>query len=229
MSERKPFPIDPEVMARIRPMLHRDISRVVALHKAMGTSVWGRLGTDFLVTLYRGMLAHPDFIGFVYEEPPRVRGMIAGSSNARRLFRDLLRDHARHLVLPAAKGLLADPRLLPPLLTTPLYFRLSRPGDDVEAESMFCSFEPDLRGKRVSGHINKVLFDELLARGQRRVKITTESDNEGAVRQLTSWGFEEVGRFRFYGKEMIVYVLDLETCERVEAVSRHPGPDPRFT
>ncbi len=228
MSQRKPFPVDPGVMAAIRPMLHRDLSRVVALHKAMGTSLWGRLGTDFLMTLYRGMLRHPDFIGFVYEEPPRVRGMIAGSSNAQRLFRDVFRSLAPTLVLPVAKGVLLDPKLIPPLLATPRYFRLSQPASHVPAESMFCSFEPELRGKRVSGHINKVLFDELLARGHKQVKITTEWDNEGAVRQLTSWGFEEAGRFRFYGKEMVVFVLDLEACERVEAVSRHPGPDPRF-
>jgi hypothetical protein len=56
----------------------------------------------------------------------------------------------------------------------------------VRAESMFCSFEPHLRGTRVSGAINKVLFDELAARGHRYVKITTEADNEGAVRQLSS-------------------------------------------
>ena len=102
------------------------------------------------------------------------------------------------------------------------YFSVSG-AEDVPAESLFCSFVPDLRGKRVSGHINKVLFDELLARGQPRVKITTEVDNEGANRQLRSWGFEDKGRFRFYGKEMVTYVLDLAASPRVEAVSRHPA------
>ncbi len=229
MTHVKPFPVDPDVMARIRPMLHRDLSRVVALHKAMGTSLWGRLGTEFLMTLYRGMLAHPDFIGFVYEEAPRVVGMIAGSSDAPRLYRDVFHELAPRLVLPTLKGLLRDPKLLLPLLETPRYFRLSRPAADVKAESMFCSFEPHLRGKRISGHINKVLFDELLARGRKKVKITTEADNEGAVRQLTSWGFERAGTFRFYGKSMVVFVLDLEASDRVEPISRYPGPDPRFT
>ena len=79
------------------------------------------------------------------------------------------------------------------------------------------------RGKRISGHINKVLFDDLLARGHKYVKITTEVDNEGANRQLRSWGFEDMHRFRFYGKDMVTYVLDLEESDRVEPVLRHPN------
>jgi len=59
------------------------------------------------------------------------------------------------------------------------------------------------------------------------VKITTETDNEGANRQLRSWGFEDRGTFRFYGKEMRVFVLDLLTSPRVEAVRRH-RIDPRL-
>ena len=55
----------------------------------------------------------------------------------------------------------------------------------------------ELRGRRISGLINKLLFDRLAARGHRFVKITTEADNRGAIRQLSSWGFEELGRFRF--------------------------------
>ena len=75
----------------------------------------------------------------------------------------------------------------------------------------------------MSGHINKVLFDDLLARGHSKVKVTTEADNEGANRQLRSWGFEEQGSFAFYGKDMVRYVLDLEKSQRVESLSRHPA------
>jgi len=80
---------------------------------------------------------------------------------------------------------------------------------------MFCSFEAELRGQRISGLINKLLFDEMAARGHRFLKITTEADNSGAMRQLGSWGFEQVGQFSFYGKEMLTWRLDLAACERV--------------
>jgi hypothetical protein len=113
------------------------------------------------------------------------------------------------------------PATLLKLLQTARYSDTS--GGAHMAESLFCSFEPELRGRRISGHINKVLFDELLSRGHGRVKITTEVDNAGANRQLTSWGFIDAARFDFYGKPMVRYELDLEISERVEPVSRHPA------
>lgn len=223
----KPFPVDPEVMAAIRPTQPRDVSRLAALHRAaMGSSLWAQLGTPFLMTLYRALLEQPDFISFVYEEGGRVRGFIAGTESAGRMFRGVLSAHARDLVLPTVTGVLQTPQLLRPLLTTSRYFARTQPlGQEIQAESLFCSFEPELRGKRISGHINKVLFDELRARGHTHVKISTDEDNEGAVRQLRSWGFEQVGTFEFYGKPMRLFVLDLTSSPRVEPLSRHArGP-----
>jgi ribosomal protein S18 acetylase RimI-like enzyme len=220
-ASRRPFDVDPDVMARIRPMREADVPDVARLHHAaMGNSLWARLGRPFLEALYRGLLRHPSFLGAVYLEDGRVRGFIAGTEDSGSLFGDTFRRAGLRLVLPTLRGIRRDPGTLRHLVQTPLYFRRSQPAEDVAAESLFCSFEPDLRGKRVSGHINKALFDELRARGHRAVKITTEADNEGARRQLGSWGFAEVGRFRFYGKDMITYVLDLAASPRVEPVRR---------
>ncbi len=223
----KPFPVDAAVLAAIRPMEPRDAAAVARLHHAaMGTSLWARLGPLFLERLYGGLVHNPRLLAFVYEEDGRVRGFIAGATDASRLFREVLMRAAPSLLLPALLGVLRDPALLIPLLTTPMYFIRSRVAPDlgsVSAESMFCSFEPDLRGRRIAGHINKVLFDDLLHRGHERVKVTTEVDNHEAVRQLESWGFERHGWFRFYGKDMAVFILDLAACERVEPVRRHPA------
>ena len=217
----KPFPIDPEVMGRIRPMQNRDAARVAELHQAaMGNSLWAKLGHRFLSELYKGLIDNPRFLGFVYVEDGAVGGFIAGSTDAAAMMSEVFRS--RWLVL----GLASLPAALKPavvkhLIHTARYFDAS--GADVKAESLFCSFVPNLRGKRVSGHINKVLFDDLLARGITHVKVTTEVDNEGANRQLQSWGFEDKGHFRFYGKDMVTYVLDLRASDRVEPVLRHPN------
>ena len=217
----KPFPIDAEVMGRIRPMQSRDAARVAELHEAaMGNSLWAKLGHRFLTELYKGLVDNPRFIAFVYVEDGQIGGFIAGSTDAEAMMKEVFRS--RWIVLGAASLPNAlKPAVVKHLIHTARYFDAS--GADVRAESLFCSFVPNLRGKRVSGHINKVLFDDLLARGQRFVKITTEVDNEGANRQLQSWGFESRGTFRFYGKEMVTYVLDLEASERVEPVMRHPA------
>jgi hypothetical protein len=228
-----PFPVDPDVLSRIRGLGPEDVGAVARLHcAAMGNSLWAQLGEGFLRTLYAGLVRHPDFRGFVYEDEGRVRGFIAGSNHGRRMFRQVLLRRAPGLVAAAVPGLLRRPALLAHLLQTASYFRRADAGigDDVVAESMFCSFEPELRGLRVSGLINKVLFDELAGMGHRSLKITTEVANLGAVRQLTSWGFERLGEFDFYGKRMLVWRLDLVNNERVEPVRRHPargGEGPR--
>lgn len=215
----RPFPVDPAVMAAIRPMTAQDVTAVARLHHAaMGRSLWARLGVPFLEALYRELLRDPVFRAYVYEEDGRVGGFIAGASDSRGLFARTLRRGWRSLLGPLLAGVLRNPSVLPLLATTPWYFTRSHPGDDIPAESLFCSFAPALRGTRVSGHINKVLFDRFLREGHRYLKITTEVDNESAVRQLTSWGFEERGRFRFYGKEMLVFVLLLPGHPRLEPV-----------
>ncbi len=218
-----PFPVDPDVLARIRPIQYRDAARVAELHEAaMGTSLWARLGRPFLTEIYKALVDSPFFIGFVFIEDGEIGGFIAGSINTSEMYRDVLRRRSMFVAPVALAGLARSPRVAGQLLETFRYFSVSG-ASGVSAESLFCSFVPGLRGKRVSGHINKVLFDELLARGESSVKVTTEVANEGANRQLLSWGFEDRGRFRFYGKDMVTYVLNLTTCPRVEAVSRHPA------
>ncbi len=206
-------------------MRYMDAERVAELHQAaMGNSLWAKLGRPFLTELYRGLVESPLFLGFVYEEDQHIGGFIAGSVNAGAMMRQVYRKRFLTLGATASLGLMRRPRVLRHLAQTARYFQASQDEEfQIPAESLFCSFEPQLRGKRVSGHINKVLFDDLLARGHRHVKITTEVDNVGANRQLTSWGFVRRGEFDFYGKRMVRYVLDLEASDRVDPVSRHPS------
>ncbi len=218
-----PFEVDPAIRRRIRPMRPGDVDDVARLHEAaMGASLWGRLGRPFLRRVYRALLTHPDFLAFVYVEDGRVRGFIAGTTDGPRMTREVLRRAAGPLALATLRGLASRPSALWPLLQTFWYFERSGVDAvrDVRAESMFCSFEPDLRGRRISGLINKVLFDALAAAGHRHVKITTDADNRGAARQLRSWGFDEVGRFSFYGRPMRAWRLDLLRCERVDHPDR---------
>ena len=183
----RPFAVDEAVMAAIRPMTTADVADVARLHHAaMGSSTWARLGQRFLRELYRALLSDERFLAWVYVDPEGVRGFIAGSEDTDAMMSATFRRAGFRL------GLAALPRAMKPalalkLIQTQSYQDVS--GGEVMPESLFCSFEPALRGKRISGHINKVLFDELLVRGHRTVKVTTEVDNEGANRQLTSWGF----------------------------------------
>jgi RimJ/RimL family protein N-acetyltransferase len=208
-------------MAAIRPMQPEDVERVAELHHAaMGNSLWAQLGMRFLRVLYRALIQDEHFLGFVYEDTEQVGGFIAGSQDTDAMLRRCFGRAWLSLGVASLPRSLS-PAVLTKLLQTARYTDTS--GGAHMPESLFCTFEPELRGRRISGHINKVLFDELLARGHARVKITTEADNEGANRQLTSWGFTDAARFEFYGKQMIRYELDLTTSERVEPFRRHPS------
>ncbi len=219
MSPR-PFAVDSEVMACIRPTQARDIRAVAALHQAaMGNSLWAQIGLRFLCTMYRALIDDEHFLSFVYDDGA-VRGFIAGSLDTDQMLHETFRRSWPALAIAAFPGALR-PAVVQQIFSTLRYTDVS--GGLPMPESLFCSFEPALRGRRVSGHINKVLFDELLARGHERVKVTTEIDNEGANRQLKSWGFVDSGRFEFYGKQMVRYELDLHESDRVEPVSRHPA------
>ncbi len=223
MNELRPFPVAAEVLRAIRPMQFRDAARVAELHHAaMGNSLWGQLGLPFLLQLYQALVDSPWFIGFVYFEGTEVKGFIGGSLDTDTMYRDIVRRRFMFLGLAAGLGVVRRPQLVAKLLETRRYISVSG-AKEVPGESLFCSFEPQLRGRRVSGHINKVLFDELYARGHEAVKITTEVDNEGANRQLRSWGFVDSHRFRFYGKDMITYVLRFAGHPRLERLSRHPA------
>ena len=219
MTTLNPFEVTLEVLNRIRPMCASDVSRVAFLHhQAMGKSLWAQLGQRFLREIYRGMLNTQSFLGFVYEEDGQIEGFIAGSENTSNMMRQVFLARGHRLAVAGLLGL-RNPSVLKHLLETPLYFKNSNApnSDTIPAESLFCSFTPKLRGKRVSGHINKVLFDTLLHRRHLEIKVTTETDNRGANRQLQSWGFKDNGNFQFYGKEMVLYVLDMPTCNRLQA------------
>lgn len=217
----RPFVLDPEVLAGIRTLGAEHVPEVARLHAAgMGEGLWGRLGEGFLRAVHGALVGHPGFLGFVYVEDGRVRGFIAGAEDPPALLRASLR-RVPALFREASRGLLRDPSVLLPLLETAGYFRRSGGGGGVVAESLFCAVEPDLRGRGAAGHLNKVLFDELAGRGHARVKVTTEVANEAANRQLLSWGFVLAAEFRFYGKAMRRYELDLAASPRVRPVRRH--------
>lgn len=213
-----PFTVNPDIMAKIRPMTKEDVPRVAQLHAlAMGKSLWAQLGERFLREIYRALLKSEHFLGFVYQEDGQIEGFIAGSRNSKIMMRSAFLRRGYRLGLAALLGL-RNPEVLKQLTETAKYFRRSQANlsDEILAESLFCSFTPKLRGKKVAGHINKVLFDQLFLEGHQQIKITTETDNVGANRQLKSWGFQSKGTFQFYAKEMVTYVLHFGESDRVE-------------
>ncbi len=220
-----PFHVNQEIMSHIRPMCRADVEQVAEQHySAMGHSLWAQLGKPFLQALYAGLLQDPLFVAYVYVTEETVRGFVAGSLDVQHTFNRLWQKHWQQLFLPALSGLIRCPYLISSLISTPFYFKRSASSQRVEAikaESLFCSFQPDLRGTGAAGHINRMLFKHFLTAGCRYIKITTETDNEASLRQLNHWGFTIEERFNFYGKDMYTLVMDLSTNPRL-----HEEPSP---
>lgn len=196
-----------------------DIEQVAEQHcRAMGHSLWAQLGKPFLQALYTSLLQDPLFVAYVYAEGQEVQGFVAGSVDVPRTFSKLWREHWQQLLRPALAGVIRNPHLIGSLISTPFYFKRSAPtqrAETVKAESLFCSFKPNLRGTRAAGHINRTLFKHFLKAGCRYIKITTETDNEASLRQLSHWGFSIEERFNFYGKDMYTLIMDLSTNPRL--------------
>lgn len=217
MTQITPFPVDPAVMAAIRPMAAKDIEQVsIQHHTSMDHSLWGKLGLPFLRALYRELLDDPRFSAYVYEEDGVIKGFIAGSSDIKLMFASVMRKGFKRLLLPCLLGILRNPSVVLHLLATPLYFRRTDLEQEARAESLFCSFQAELRGRRISGHINKVLFDELHRRGCRFVKITTEESNLASRRQLEHWGFKIQRKFHFYGRTRLIWLMDMDSNPRLD-------------
>ena len=121
----RPFIVNPEVLAAIRPMCSMDIPRVAQLHKAaMGNSLWATLGERFLRNIYRGMLKSSLFLGFVYEQEGQIEGFIAGAEDLPGLMKQVAFSSGHRLFICALLGM-TNRETFKKLLQTVQYFQAS--------------------------------------------------------------------------------------------------------
>ena len=88
------------------------------------------------------------------------------------------------------------------LLKTAQYFQASTEelGQDIKAESMFCSFT-QTRGKKSQDTSIKFSLKRFWPEDINTSRSQPETDNVGANRQLKSWGFQSQGTFHFMEKK----------------------------
>ena len=161
----RPLELDPEVMASIHPLVFHDAPASRAHHAAMGDSTWARLGVRFLTTLYRNLV---HFTGLHRFRVPRAGSgprLHAGGTDPDRMMATVFR---KAWFLPGARRLPRACDRRPSSCSRHLGTRRSVTGGPAGAGTCgvpVLQFRADLRGKRVAGAINKVLFDDLASRG----------------------------------------------------------------
>jgi ribosomal protein S18 acetylase RimI-like enzyme len=186
----------------IRRTETRDVPAIAELHAALvPSSLWAELGLPFLTRLYASLVRDPRFVSFVYETPAGIGAFLAGSTDTKRMLRATAKRDGWALALRALPAL--RPSLVRRLLETGRYPRIR--GSDGAGESLFCAVRPELRRQGIAAGLHEALERMLRAQGIDRLVVTTEATNPDAHEHLKALGFQEDGRFRFYGKEMLRY------------------------
>jgi glycosyltransferase involved in cell wall biosynthesis/ribosomal protein S18 acetylase RimI-like enzyme len=185
-------------------------AQVAALHmEAIGQGFLSSLGEEFLALVYRAIDEDPHSALFVEEHAGRVTGFVAGTTNARSMYRRLFRRLPA--VLWSLRGSLVSPRRLAGMLSVVRYVRGSGPKlpDLPSAELLSIAVSPDQRGKGVSERLYRRLESHFAAQGVQRFKIIAGEALIPARRFYERVGARLVARFNMHaGAESLIFVHD---------------------
>lgn len=167
------------------------------------------LGVGFMRALYRGLIANPKGIGYVVLDEGRVVGLITGSTDGDQLFKGILLRQFAPFVFHVGKRALTRPKIIPDILHTLLYPSLVEV-EDYKAEVISIALAPAYRGRGMGKELVAQLEADFLKRGVERYKVIINKSNEGGNRFYRNLGFSYWATFVLYGKEMNLYVKELD-------------------
>ena len=204
----------------IRPARAADLAGMVAIHQAaFANHFMTRLGPRFLHAYYRCLLQHPGQVVLVAEaEAGQVFAFVAGFANAP-LFYQRLRQRRLRLALTVAPELLRRPGLALRLLhrAGTVDQRAAGVGaapiGGLELASLACL--PEYRGRGAGRALTQAMLDATEAAGLPLCFLTTDRDDNVAVRSLyESMGFVEDGvEFVQQGRPVCRYIRSFNSAE----------------
>ncbi|GAB6192081.1 GNAT family N-acetyltransferase [Desulfocastanea catecholica] len=159
-----------------------DLEVVVNIHlHSFPNFFLSSLGPRFLALYYAGICAAPEGIGFVYINTSGIpAGFVAGSSNPRGFYSRLLKRDWLKFALASVGAVICKPSVIG-RLARGLFHPGSNPvGDDV-AGLFSIGVLPELQGTGAGNLLVQAFLHEAAVRGCKRVFLTTDRDNNGAV------------------------------------------------
>ena len=200
---------DPETPVTLRPLTAGDAAVAARLHEAgqPGTLLTS-LGMSFLRTLYAGLAGAERSLGTVAVRNGRVVGVIAGTDDTARLFRDLLGRRWLQIGLTACLGVLRRPSLVG------MAWRAARYPAEAEHEEgvgelLFIGVDPQERRQGIGAALLAELVRASRARGLRDLFVTVDASNATAIRFYERHGFVHLRTAELYGRPMHFYRLQL--------------------
>ncbi|MFH1791620.1 MAG: hypothetical protein ABH885_06545 [Candidatus Omnitrophota bacterium] len=189
----------------IRPMRSGDIGQVVRLYAGhMYESSFIRFGEEFLVVMFRAMLDSGLGINYIFEEEGGIKGYISASADTGRLFREIIVKRAMRLIKAVLPEVARHPSLIKDVIEACLYFRKAGLSD-IKAEFLFITIDPACRGRDVSKDLINEVIKEFSRRGVKKAKVTALKNNHVVSNLLADMRFRQMGAFKFYGKETLIY------------------------
>jgi ribosomal protein S18 acetylase RimI-like enzyme len=195
----------------IRPAAAAEIPAIVKIHQESFPGFFLTfLGTDFLTLLYRGMLEDSEGILLVAAESGDPEGFVAGVVSQTGFYGRLLKSRKWLFAAAAARSALARPSIVPRL-----WRALRRPQESRAAAADAClmsiAVAPRAEGRGLGGELVEAFCRVVLARGVRRISLTTDRvGNDRVNRFYEKQGFRLVRSYRTpEGRAMNEYIRDV--------------------
>jgi ribosomal protein S18 acetylase RimI-like enzyme len=200
-------------MAVVRPLREADCSRIAEIDLAARgeAATLAPLGVPFFKTLYRAFLRSGQFSAFVYEDAHDILGFVLGCTDTRRALRRVVMKAFVPLAIRAGIRCLTRPALIPKVLVTFCYPRLTQPSGP---ELLVISVDPASQARGVGTALVGVLNKAFRAQGISSYQVTVKQSLEQANRFYRRLEFRLVDQFVFYGEPWNTYEYYLSSGER---------------
>jgi ribosomal protein S18 acetylase RimI-like enzyme len=196
---------------RIEPFQSEHASAAAEIHaEGQPGTFLTRLGPRFLRALYAQMANSSHCVGFVALEEvgERVAGVVMGTVDSGRLFKEVIRARGLALAPSVCLALVRDPFLLRHVLET-----LTRPNPEDaqpgEAELLFIGVRPGARGQGLGKALFQRLTEELGRRKVESMGLVVDDANATAQAFYRGQGMHPMHSLTMYGRLMHWYRLSL--------------------
>lgn len=193
----------------LRRLAASDAAAAARLHQVgqPGTLLTS-LGLPFLRVLYVGFAGCSQSYGTVAVHNGQTVGVIVGTDDTSRLFRELIGRQWLRVGVAAAQGVLRHPSLLR------MAWRAMRYPSEAEREEgvgelLFIGVDPPERHHGIGTALLEALLQESRARGLRALSVTVDASNATAIRFYEEHGFVYQRTAELYGRPMHFYRLEL--------------------
>ena len=211
LREQTPF--------QIIEMTENHTGLVAEIHlRELSSSVLSRLGISFLKDFYyRGLVSINGFKGFVILWEKEVVGFIALSLEPERVFRRLMTNNLRILVMSLIRGLLSDKGTIRAILEAARFFLSSgRPVDSGLSEILSFAVPVRFRSREFYSQSKLKPGNELFLfalgflkkMNKKKTFLMVDAQNAPARIFYRNMGMKETGSKKYFG-------LDCLKCEKV--------------